>query len=214
MIWGRSTVPHRVRPITRTAPRPSSCRSQICSPGNLQGRASLPVLAGLDLEVAPGDCLALAGPSGFGKGAVLKLIHGRYLPLAGRILIHHEGGVLDLARAPPQLLLEVRRRTLGYVSQFLRVLPRVVALDVVAELVIAQGVAREARARAGGLLARLSVPQRLWSLPPATFSGGEQQRVNLARTFAPDYRGDAPRRTHGLARCRQPCGGDRTDRAC
>jgi len=139
--------------------------------------------------VAPGDCLALAGPSGFGKSAVLKLIHGRYLPLAGRILIRHEGRVVDLAREPPRLLLEVRRRTLGYVSQFLRVLPRVAALDVVAEPVIAQGVAREeARARAGELLARLSVPQRLWSLPPATFSGGEQQRVNLARAFAPDYR--------------------------
>jgi len=65
--------------------------------------------------------------------------------------------------------------------------PRVAAIDVVAEPLVASGVAREdARARAGALLARLNVPERLWSLPPATFSGGEQQRVNIARGFLPD----------------------------
>jgi alpha-D-ribose 1-methylphosphonate 5-triphosphate synthase subunit PhnL len=66
----------------------------------------------------------------------------------------------------------------------LRAVPRVPALDVVAEPLVERGVDRVlARERAGELLARLSIPERLWKLPPATFSGGEQQRVNIARGF-------------------------------
>jgi alpha-D-ribose 1-methylphosphonate 5-triphosphate synthase subunit PhnL len=155
---------------------------------HLQGGVTIPVLAGLGFEAAAGECLVLAGPSGQGKSTVLKLIWGNYRALGGRILIRHDGDLVELATAPPRLVLDVRRRTLGYVSQFLRVLPRLPALDIVAEPLLAKGVARgPARARAGELLSRLRVPERLWPLPPATFSGGEQQRVNLARGFAPDY---------------------------
>ena len=82
----------------------------------------------------------------------------------------------------------VRRDTIGYVSQFLRTVPRVSALDVVAEPLVARGVDRDAaRDRARELLARLNLPERLWALPPATFSGGEQQRVNIARGFITDH---------------------------
>ncbi len=82
-------------------------------------------------------------------------------------------------------MIEIRRETLGYVSQFLRVIPRVPALDIVAEPALAAGYGlEEARQRAAGLLSRLNLPERLWNLPPATFSGGEQQRVNIARGFA------------------------------
>jgi alpha-D-ribose 1-methylphosphonate 5-triphosphate synthase subunit PhnL len=155
---------------------------------HLQGGVTIPVLDGLDFTVAAGECLVLAGPSGQGKSTVLRLIWGSYRALGGRILIRHAGGLVDLAAAPPRLVLEVRRRTLGYVSQFLRVLPRVPALDIVAEPLLTRGAARdEARAIAADLLARLRIPMRLWALPPATFSGGEQQRVNLARGFAPGY---------------------------
>ncbi len=81
----------------------------------------------------------------------------------------------------------MRRDTIGYVSQFLRAVPRVAAIDVVAEPLLAAGVTREeARARAGALLKRLNIPERLWKLPPSTFSGGEQQRVNIARGFISD----------------------------
>jgi alpha-D-ribose 1-methylphosphonate 5-triphosphate synthase subunit PhnL len=119
---------------------------------------------------------------------VLRLIWGSHRALGGRILVRHDGRTVDLAAASPRAVLEVRRRPLGHVSQFLRVLPRVPALEIVAEPQRALGLAREeSLAGAARLLARLRVPERLWSLAPATFSGGEQQRVNLARGFAPGY---------------------------
>jgi alpha-D-ribose 1-methylphosphonate 5-triphosphate synthase subunit PhnL len=115
------------------------------------------------------------------------MIFGNYRCDGGRIGIRHQGTVIDLVKAEPREVLSVRRATIGYVSQFLRAVPRVPAIDVVAEPLLAAGVGRDAaRARAGALLAQLNVPERLWMLPPATFSGGEQQRVNIARGFLPD----------------------------
>jgi alpha-D-ribose 1-methylphosphonate 5-triphosphate synthase subunit PhnL len=114
----------------------------------------------------------------------MRMVYGNYLAASGSLQV---GGV-DVATATPREIIALRRETLGYVSQFLRVLPRVPALDIVAEPLVARGTARdEARAIAADLLARLRIPMRLWALPPATFSGGEQQRVNLARGFAPGY---------------------------
>lgn len=144
------------------------------------------VFAGLDLEVAAGECVALAGHSGSGKSTLMRCLYGNYTPSAGTVEVLHDGAWVDVAQAEPRAVLELRRRTLGYVSQFLRVIPRVSALDVVAEPLLALGVARanardEARAEAQQWLARLNLPPALWSLPPATFSGGEQQRVNIAR---------------------------------
>jgi alpha-D-ribose 1-methylphosphonate 5-triphosphate synthase subunit PhnL len=154
---------------------------------HLQGGIRLPVVAGVEFAVAPSECVALAGPSGAGKSSVLKMIFGNYRCDAGQILVQHEGDRTDVARADPRAILQLRRTTIGYVSQFLRAVPRVAAIDVVAEPLLASGVTGEAaRARAGELLARLNVPERLWGLPPATFSGGEQQRVNIARGFLPD----------------------------
>jgi alpha-D-ribose 1-methylphosphonate 5-triphosphate synthase subunit PhnL len=153
---------------------------------HLQGGVRLPVVAGVAFAVAAGECVALAGPSGIGKSSVLKMIFGNYRCDAGAILVRHNGERVDMARADPRRILNLRRTTIGYVSQFLRAVPRVAALDVVAEPLIAAGTARdEARTRAGELLARLNVPERLWALPPATFSGGEQQRLNIARGFLP-----------------------------
>jgi alpha-D-ribose 1-methylphosphonate 5-triphosphate synthase subunit PhnL len=149
-----------------------------------QAGAVLRVLQGLDLDLARGECLALQGPSGAGKSTLLRAIYANYRADAGAILVRHDGAWVDMAAAGARTLLEVRRRTLGYVSQFLRVIPRVAALDVVAEPLRAEGVPRdEAEARASALLARVNIPAKLWSLPPATFSGGEQQRINIARGF-------------------------------
>jgi len=154
---------------------------------HLQGGVELPVVRGVSFQVRAGECVVLSGPSGAGKSSILKMIFGNYRCDGGRIRIRHEGTVIDLATAEPRQVLSARRATIGYVSQFLRAVPRVATIDVVAEPLIAGGVARaEARERAGALLRRLNIPERLWALPPSTFSGGEQQRVNIARGFISD----------------------------
>jgi alpha-D-ribose 1-methylphosphonate 5-triphosphate synthase subunit PhnL len=154
---------------------------------HLQGGVELPVVRGVSFQVKAGECVVLSGPSGAGKSSILKMIFGNYRCDAGRIGIRHEGAVIDLATAEPRQILSVRRATIGYVSQFLRAVPRVATSDVVAEPLIANGVARpEARKQAGSLLKTLNIPERLWALPPSTFSGGEQQRVNIARGFISD----------------------------
>jgi alpha-D-ribose 1-methylphosphonate 5-triphosphate synthase subunit PhnL len=154
---------------------------------HLQGGARLPVVAGVEFSVHAGECVVLAGPSGTGKSSILKMIFGSYRCDDGRILLRHADATTDIATAEPRRILALRRDTMGYVSQFLRAVPRVPALDVVAEPLIVHRIARdEAQARAGALLHRLNIPERLWPIPPATFSGGEQQRVNIARGFLPD----------------------------
>ena len=154
---------------------------------HLQGGIELPVVSGVTFDVEPGECVVLAGPSGAGKSSILKMIFGNYRCDGGRIGIRHQGALVDLASAEPRKIFEVRRATIGYVSQFLRAVPRVATVDVVAEPLIVTGTARaEARELAGQLLRRLNIPERLWALPPSTFSGGEQQRVNIARGFISD----------------------------
>lgn len=149
-----------------------------------QGGAVIPVMAGANLHVAPGECVGLTGQSGAGKSTLMRMVWGNYLAAGGSIRV----GTTDVATAAPREIIALRRETLGYVSQFLRVVPRVPTLDVVAEPLLALGIpAHQARDRAGALLARLNIPERLWSLSPTTFSGGEQQRVNIARGFAHEY---------------------------
>jgi len=154
---------------------------------HLQGGVRLPVVRGVTFEVHAGECVVLSGPSGAGKSSILKMIFGNYRCDGGRIGIRHRGNLIDLVGAEPRDVLSVRRETIGYVSQFLRAVPRVPTIDVVAEPLIETGMPREqARERAGNLLHRLNIPERLWTLPPSTFSGGEQQRVNIARGFISD----------------------------
>lgn len=149
-----------------------------------QGGVALTVLRDASLSVARGECVALTGPSGAGKSTLLRMIWGNYLAAAGRIAV---AGV-EVTAASPREIVALRRATLGYVSQFLRILPRVPTLAVVAEPLLALGApAEEAHARAAALLARLAIPERLWGLSPLTFSGGEQQRVNLARGLVHPY---------------------------
>ncbi|ARP94412.1 phosphonate C-P lyase system protein PhnL [Bordetella genomosp. 13] len=149
-----------------------------------QGGIELPVLDEVSFDAAAGDCLVLSGPSGAGKSTLLRCLYGNYLATAGSIRVRDGTRWTDLTQATEQQVLALRRETVSYVSQFLRVIPRVGTLDVVAEPLRQRGApAAEARDRAAALLARLNVPERLWALAPATFSGGEQQRVNIARGF-------------------------------
>lgn len=162
-----------------------------------QNGAELQVLNQVDLSVAPGECVVLDGPSGMGKSTLLKLIYANYRATSGQIEVRQANGqVLDLTQASPRELVRMRRDTVGYVSQFLRVIPRVSALDVVAEPLIEDASdsaealeatleqsREQAREQARVWLTRLRIPERLWHLPPATFSGGEQQRINIARNM-------------------------------
>lgn len=149
---------------------------------HLQGGKTLPVFRNVDFHIMPGECVALTGPSGIGKSSLLRLIYGNYRASAGEILLRRDHEIVDIVKIAPRAMLDLRRYAIGYVSQFLRVVPRVSTLDIVAEPAIEQGRdADEARRAAAELLKRLNLPERLWDLPPATFSGGEQQRVNIAR---------------------------------
>ena len=154
-----------------------------------RGGLELMVLKAVDLRVAPGECLVLKGPSGTGKSTLLKVIYGNYRTNSGSIKLHRRGkATLDLVQATPRQIIAARRDSIGYVSQFLRAIPRVSALDIVAEPLcdatesdaLPIGIARD---RARDLLKRLRIPEQLWGLQPATFSGGEQQRINIARTM-------------------------------
>ncbi len=149
-----------------------------------QGGVRIPVLDGVGLTVRRGECLVLTGPSGAGKSTLLRCLYANYRPQHGRVLVRHDGGLVDILAVPAVEVLEIRRRTLGYVSQFLRVVPRVPAIELVKEPLRLLGLAEaEAADGAAAMLARLRLPERLWTVAPATFSGGEQQRVNLACAF-------------------------------
>ncbi|NTS31600.1 phosphonate C-P lyase system protein PhnL [Phyllobacterium sp. BT25] len=155
---------------------------------HLRDGIRLPVVTNVSFSIKAGECAVLGGPSGAGKSSILKMIYGNYAVDQGQIIVPYRDRLVDIASADPRTMLGIRREMVGYVSQFLRTVPRVSALDVVAEPLVARGVKRgEAREKAAVLLSGLNLPERLWALPPATFSGGEQQRVNIARGFITDH---------------------------
>lgn len=153
-----------------------------------QGGICLPVLEGVSLQIEAGEGIALVGASGSGKSTFMRCLYGNYRCNSGQIWVKHEGNWVDLVQLQPHELLAVRQKTIGYVSQFLRVIPRVPALDVAAEPLLELGVDRAiAHSKVKQLFSHLNLPERLWNLSPTTFSGGEKQRINLARALAVDY---------------------------
>lgn len=155
---------------------------------HLQDEARLPVLSNANMVAKTGACLVVTGPSGAGKTTFLRALYGNYLVDEGEILINHRGRMVDITKATPEQILTIRRETLGYVTQFLRAMPRVPTLEIVAAPLLERGEDKaKALEKASSILIRLNVPERLHGLPPVTFSGGEQQRVNLARAFVCDW---------------------------
>ncbi|WP_339635056.1 phosphonate C-P lyase system protein PhnL [uncultured Sneathiella sp.] len=155
---------------------------------HVQDSTVIPVFEHIDFALKKGDCVALTGASGAGKSTFMRMIYANYICQEGIIRVRHGEDWVDMVSAAPHTILDVRRRTMGYVSQFLRVIPRVATLDIVADPLKAMGIGVEAaRDRAAVMLTRLNIPEALWSLSPLTFSGGEQQRVNIARGFVADY---------------------------
>lgn len=153
-----------------------------------QNSARLPVFSNASLTVDTGECVVLHGHSGSGKSTLLRSLYGNYLPDSGQIWVEHQGQKIDMVSAEAREILAVRRHTVGWVSQFLRVIPRISALNLVMQPLLELGVEKaQSEARASALLTHLNVPERLWHLAPSTFSGGEQQRVNIARGFVVDY---------------------------
>lgn len=155
---------------------------------HLRGGLCRSILAGVSLRLHAGECLTLDGPSGAGKSTLLRCIYANYRADQGRITVRHDGHWVDLAANDPRTILAVRRQTIGYISQFLSAPPRVSTQEVVAEPLRAAGFPDElARARAAAMLERLDLPSDLCDVPPACFSGGEQQRVNIARGLVADW---------------------------
>lgn len=152
-----------------------------------QGGTQLPVLNQMSFHVDAGECVVLYGQSGCGKSTLLKMLFGNYLADSGSIEIHTDQEVVDLVQAHPHDVLTLRRQTLSFVSQFLRVIPRVSTWDLVSDPLKRIGVdPSEIEDRVTHILHRLNLPESLWQLAPATFSGGEQQRVNIARSLILD----------------------------
>jgi len=146
------------------------------------------VLDKFSKNFSTGQASILTGPSGSGKSTLLRMIYASYRTEKGKILIRHQGKFIDIAKAHPSMIYEIRRETLGYVSQFLRVVPRVSALDTVIEPLMARKMEKTKAVRQGKeLLDRLNIPENLWHISATTFSGGEQQRINLARGFIASY---------------------------
>ena len=155
---------------------------------HLRDGCSIGVVENVSLTAKRGECIVLGGPSGAGKSSILKMIYGNYRTDEGTVLVRDGEEMVDVARAAPRRVLALRRRVMGYVSQFLRVIPRIGAFDIVAAAAVEGGATQgDAEGRAARLLSLLNLPERLWSLPPATFSGGEQQRINIARGLAGDH---------------------------
>jgi alpha-D-ribose 1-methylphosphonate 5-triphosphate synthase subunit PhnL len=152
-----------------------------------QNKAEIKAVKNLNLSLKKGECLVLSGPSGAGKSSVLKLLYGTYRLSSGNIFIRHNSRILELSGANPHEILALRKETIGYVSQFLDIIPRISALEAVSEVLLTSGLKKkDAEEKTKEIFKKLKLPEKLWHLPPSTFSGGEKQRVNIARCFVKD----------------------------
>jgi alpha-D-ribose 1-methylphosphonate 5-triphosphate synthase subunit PhnL len=142
-------------------------------------------LDSVSFDMDEGEIVGLTGKSGAGKSTLMKCIYRTYLPSGGRVVMHTEAtGQVDLAQADEHEVLAVRKTEMTYCSQFLQAIPRVRAVEVVSEELVRKGTSRDdAFAVARDSFERLGLPEELWDAYPSTFSGGEQQRINICRAI-------------------------------
>lgn len=138
----------------------------------------------VSFSLLAGEFVLLKGPNGAGKSSLLRTLYRSYRARTGRILFKSRKGQIDLARAADIDIAALRRDEIGFVTQFLTTRPRISAEALVAEpLRIAGEDAQMALLKARGALADFGLRENLWRAYPTTFSGGEQQKVNLARAL-------------------------------
>lgn len=140
----------------------------------------------VSLDVEHGTFVGITGKSGSGKSTVLKLVYRTYLPQTGTIVYDSDAyGTIDLAQAEERRVMYLRRHEIGYVSQFLHVIPRTTAREIVERACLERGDGPDtAHEQAQALLAHFEIADELWDSYPATFSGGEKLRLNVARAMA------------------------------
>jgi len=149
----------------------------------LQGK-KIEALLDVNFIVNEGEIIGLTGKSGSGKSSLMKCIYRTYLSDGGQINYHANEGIVDLVTANDYEIIYLRKKEINYCSQFLSVIPRVTALRVVAQPLLKKGYdANIAIEKAKIILNTLGLPEALWSGFPVTFSGGEQQRINVARAI-------------------------------
>ena len=139
----------------------------------------------ISFSVEQGEFLGIVGLSGAGKSTILKCIHRTYLPLEGSIFFDSLAfGPINLSTATEREMLYLRKHEIGYVSQFLNVMPRTTAKEhVMSALLEMKTDPAAAAAAAAEMLAYFKLPESLWDIYPNTFSGGERLRLNLAHTM-------------------------------
>lgn len=143
------------------------------------GQTEVRAVSGISLSIAPGEFVAIMGPSGCGKSTLLHLAGALEEPSAGRVLVNgRDLGGMDLAERA-----ELRRRDVGYVFQRLNLIPSLTAVENVMLPLELDGVAtREAKSRALDVLAKVGLDHHLDRYPD-DFSGGQQQRIAIARSI-------------------------------
>src|ERR1700761_7972110 len=143
----------------------------------------------INFTMKEGEIIGLTGKSGSGKSSLMKCIYRTYLASSGEIIYSSANGNIDLVKAGDHQVIELRKNEINYCSQFLSVIPRVTAVDVVCENLFRQQKDKEAaRSKAMEMLEELGLPSELWDAFPVTFSGGEQQRINVARAIIAEPR--------------------------
>lgn len=143
---------------------------------------TMPAIEHIHFSLDAGEFIGIVGKSGSGKSTILKSIYRSYLPDTGNVLYNSARfGQVDLATIPERQMLYLRKYEIGYVSQFLNVMPRTTCRQLVINALLEMGETEEvALKEAEKALIHFEMDPKLWDSYPNTFSGGEKLRLNIA----------------------------------